>query len=124
MAPLHPQAVSDHTWYYCPTCDCQWIVDRTTYRMHAVDAAFGALWVVVMVAALFGIIFLVMRDGQIRYGHDYLNNGHLMAALGVGCLCWAVLVPIGARVYSALLTGLTMTARLVWDAVRPVAATR
>jgi hypothetical protein len=120
LLPLHPQAIANHTYYYCPSCCCQWIVDRAPFRMHPVDAFFGVTWLVLMVAMMFGIIYLIMVDGMARYGHDYLNNGHVIAALGVGCLCWLVLAIVGARVYSLALTGLALAARAVWDAVRPV----
>lgn len=120
LLPLHPERIADHTWYYCPTCDDQWIVDPSRDRMPLSDALFGALWLAITVAILLGIFYLITIDAVIRYGRDYFNNGHFIATLGVGALCWLVLVVIGARVYFLVLTGLTMSARLVWDAIRPV----
>ena len=131
MSPLHPERAAPNTWYYCPTCRCQWIPDRTWYhdrpdgRIHPVDAFFGVIWLVIIAAMMVGITYLVMADGLVRYGHDYLNNWHVFTEICVGYLCWLVLVAIGARVYSLILTGLAVAARAVWDAVRPVgSATR
>lgn len=120
LLPLPPQVIADHTYYYCPNCRCQWIVDRSPFRIHPVDAFFGITWLVTIAAMMFGITYLIMADGLTRYGRDYLSNGHVFAELGVGWLCWMVLVTIGARVYSWILTGLALAARAVWDAVRPV----
>src|SRR6476646_10669094 len=90
LLPLHPQVIADHTWYYCPTCGCQWIADRAWYhdrpdgRMHPVDAFFGITWLAIAFTMLVGIYYLVMADGVARYGRDYLDNGHVIAALLVG----------------------------------------
>jgi hypothetical protein len=121
LAPIHPERIAPGTWYYCPTCHAQRKVNVWSDRLpHPVDAFFGLLWVAIMVAGLAGILYLVTIDAATRYGHDYINQGHYLATVFVGALCWLVVATFATRVYALVLGALGWSLRAVWDAVRPV----